>query len=88
MRAGVNAGGGTSAVAPFVAALVARINQRLDGTPAGFFVPLLYASGEKGRTFREIRRGEIPPFEPNGGWDPSVGLGAPKGSELLQLLTG
>jgi kumamolisin len=89
VRSGVKtAGGGTSAVAPFVAALVARINQRLDGAPAGFFAPLLYAHGEKRRAFREIRRGELSPFEPRGGWDPSVGLGAPKGSELLQLLTG
>ena len=88
VRGGVKApGGGTSAVAPFIAALVARINQRLDGTPAGFFTPLLYEHGEAGQAFREIRRGDLPPFRPSGGWDPSVGLGAPKGSELLLLLT-
>jgi kumamolisin len=79
--------GGTSAVAPFLAALVARINQRLEGAPAGFFTPLLYERGPEHRLFREIRQGDLPPFHPNGGWDPSVGLGAPKGSELLQLLT-
>jgi kumamolisin len=80
--------GGTSAVAPFLAALVARINQRLEGAPAGFFTPLLYERGSEHRLFREIRQGDLPPFHPNGGWDPSVGLGAPKGSELLQLLAG
>ncbi len=88
VRAGkTEPGGGTSAVAPFVAALVARINQRLDGTTAGFFTPLLYRDGEQGKAFRAIRSGDLPPFRPNGSWDPSVGLGAPRGSELLQLLT-
>jgi kumamolisin len=89
VRAGAKAaGGGTSAVAPFIAALVARINQRLDGSRAGLFTPLLYEHGEERQVFREIRLGDIWPFRPSGGWDPSVGLGAPKGSELLQLLTG
>jgi kumamolisin len=89
VRAGVKAaGGGTSAVAPFIAALVARINQRLDGAQAGLFTPLLYEQGEERQVFREIRLGDIWPFRPSGGWDPSVGLGAPKGSELMQLLTG
>lgn len=89
VRDGVQAaGGGTSAVAPFIAALVARINQRLDGSQAGLFTPLLYEHGEERQVFREIRSGDIWPFRPSGGWDPSVGLGAPKGSELMQLLTG
>jgi kumamolisin len=76
------------AVAPFIAALVARINQRLDGAPAGFFTPLLYERGEELGVFREIRACAVPPFQPAHGWDPSVGLGAPRGSELMQLLTG
>lgn len=84
------AGGGTSAVAPFVAALVVRINQRLGGPTAGFFTPLLYqAFGASQRLFREIREGDIPPFQPRGaGWDPSTGSGAPSGSELMHLLSG
>ena len=37
--------GGTSAVAPTWAALVARLNQRL-GHPIGFFAPLLYGTAD------------------------------------------
>src|ERR1700722_17060724 len=37
--------GGTSAVAPLVSALLARIDQSLNGRTAGFIHPVLYKSG-------------------------------------------
>ncbi len=89
VRCGVKApGGGTSAVAPFIAALVARINQRLYGTPAGFFTPLLYEHGEAGQAFPAkfdgaISRRSVRAAAGTRAW----ASGAPKGSELLLLLT-
>ncbi len=89
-KGAITAGGGTSAVAPFIAALIVRINQRLGGPTAGFFAPLLYQGAAEGRRlFREIREGDLPPFRPRGGgWDPSTGSGAPCSSDVMHLLSG
>lgn len=76
--------GGTSAVAPLWAALVARINQAL-GTPAGFLNPLLYSA--RGRaTFRDVTSGNNDGYSAAPGWDPCTGWGTPDGSRLLQRL--
>ena len=76
--------GGTSAVAPLWAALLARINQSL-GTPAGFVNPLLYsASGQA--TFHDVTSGNNDGYSAGPGWDPCTGWGTPDGSRLLQAL--
>ncbi len=49
--------GGTSAVAPLWAGLVARMNQRL-GRPVGFLNPLLYGAAARQGAFRDIRGGD------------------------------
>jgi len=75
--------GGTSAVAPTWAALVARLNQRL-GAPLGFFAPVLYGSHEK--VFRDVTEGDNGRFAAGAGWDPCTGLGVPSGSALETAL--
>jgi kumamolisin len=77
--------GGTSAVAPLWAGLIARINQGL-GKPAGFVNPLLYAAPANA-TFRDITQGTNGDYKAGAGWDPCTGLGTPNGQNLLQALS-
>jgi kumamolisin len=77
--------GGTSAVAPLWAGLLARINQGL-GKPVGFINPLLYAAPEDA-TFRDITQGNNGDYKAGKGWDACTGLGTPNGQSLLQTLT-
>jgi kumamolisin len=77
--------GGTSAVAPLWAGLIARINQGL-GKPAGFVNPLLYAAPANA-AFRDITQGTNGDYKAAPGWDPCTGLGTPNGQSLLQALT-
>ena len=77
--------GGTSAVAPLWAALVARLNQAL-GVPLGFLQPLVYVAPESG-TFREITEGNNGAFDAEAGWNACTGLGSPDGAALLKTLT-
>jgi kumamolisin len=77
--------GGTSAVAPLWAGLIARINQGL-GKPAGFINPLLYAAPEDA-TFRDITQGNNGNYKAGKGWDACTGLGTPNGQNLLRSLT-
>jgi kumamolisin len=77
--------GGTSAVAPLWAGLIARINQGL-GKPAGFINPLLYAAPAIA-TFRDITQGNNGDYKAGAGWDACTGLGSPNGQNLLQALT-
>jgi kumamolisin len=70
--------GGTSAVAPLWAALVARINQNL-GTPVGYLNPTLYTHSQ---TLRDITQGNNGDFEASKGWDACTGLGSPNGQAL------
>jgi kumamolisin len=74
--------GGTSAVAPLWAALIARINE-INGKPAGFVNPALYAN-PKG--FRDITQGNNGAFEATVGWDACTGLGTPDGPQLAPLV--
>jgi kumamolisin len=76
--------GGTSAVAPLWAGLIARINQGLK-KPAGFINPLLYAAPTNA-TFRDITQGNNGDYKASTGWDPCTGLGSPNGQSLLQAL--
>jgi kumamolisin len=76
--------GGTSAVAPLWAGLIALINESL-GQPVGFFQPRLYAGSVAGG-FRDITQGNNGAYSAAPGWDPCTGLGTPHGSALLTAL--
>ncbi|MGI0071667.1 MAG: S53 family peptidase [Thermoplasmata archaeon] len=78
--------GGTSAVAPLWAALVARLNQAM-GAPLGYLNPTLYAAGPAA-TFHEITSGNNDGYSAGPGWNPCAGLGSPNGVALLQALRG
>jgi kumamolisin len=77
--------GGTSAVAPLWAALVARCNQMLN-TRLGYLNPALYAMNQNSG-FRDITQGNNGAFPATPGWDPCTGLGTPVGNRLLQALS-
>ncbi|GAC1512959.1 MAG: S53 family peptidase [Chloroflexota bacterium] len=76
--------GGTSAVAPLWAGLIARMNQHL-GTPVGFLHPLLYGPTETA-TFHDITVGNNGAYSAGLGWDACTGLGTPDGARLLAAL--
>ncbi|MCL6488381.1 MAG: S53 family peptidase [Alicyclobacillus mali] len=82
--------GGTSAVAPLFAALLARINQKL-GKSVGYLNPTLYQLPEK-QVFHDITEGNndianrARIYQAGPGWDPCTGLGSPIGVQLLQAL--
>jgi len=72
--------GGTSAVAPLLAGLVALLNQR-SGRRLGFLNPLLYGSAPRG-LFRDVTTGTNGAFTAARGWDACTGLGSPIGDAL------
>ncbi|HTV97806.1 MAG TPA: S53 family peptidase [Steroidobacteraceae bacterium] len=74
--------GGTSAVAPLWAALIARLNSAA-AKPAGFLNPLLY---QNPGDLRDITEGNNGDFAAQAGWDACTGLGSPKGNRLAGLL--
>jgi kumamolisin len=76
--------GGTSAVAPLWAALVALVNQQ-TGRNAGFLNPALYAGGEA--NFYDITSGTNGSYKASAGWDPCTGLGSPDGQKIATLVT-
>jgi kumamolisin len=82
--------GGTSAVAPLMAALVARLNQAKESR-VGFMNPFLYAHVGKGVT-KDVTVGTngikntVKGYDAGAGWDPCTGLGTPDGGTILQLL--
>lgn len=81
--------GGTSAVAPLWAALIALVNQKA-GKPVGFINPALYAGKEQG--FHDITSGnnddgQLGFYKAQKGWDACTGLGSPDGAGILHLLT-
>jgi len=77
--------GGTSAVAPLWAGLVALLNEEL-GTPVGFLNPLLYQNAEKGG-FRDVVSGNNGAYDAGTGWDACTGLGTPIGTALAAVLS-
>jgi len=82
--------GGTSAVAPLWAALVARLVQQL-GRPLGLLQPLLYKDAQPGvltAGFRDVTAGDNQGYPASPGWDPCTGLGSPDGAALLARLKG
>ena len=77
--------GGTSAVAPLWAGLIAVANQQ-NGTPAGFLQPLIY-SAKGTAAFRDITTGDNGAFSAGPGWDACTGLGSPMATALIKLLS-
>jgi kumamolisin len=73
--------GGTSAVAPLWAGLVALINESI-GKPVGFINPLLYQDGSKKGGFRDITSGNNGAYSARAGWDACSGLGTPIGVQV------
>jgi kumamolisin len=72
--------GGTSAVAPLWAGLIACLDEQL-GTPLGFVQPLLYPLLGSG-SFHDIRSGNNGSYAAGPGWDACTGLGSPDGTAL------
>ena len=77
--------GGTSAVAPLWAGLIALMNQKL-GKPVGYLNPLLYGSVVGKGAFRDIVSGNNGSYSAAAGWDPCTGWGSPVGSKLLKAI--
>lgn len=84
------ASGGTSAVAPLMASLVALLNQA-GGKNVGFLNPFLYAHASAG-LFRDVTQGDngirntVGGYSAGPGWDACTGLGTPRGAAFLSAL--
>ncbi|MCU1320761.1 MAG: Sedolisin [Acidobacteriaceae bacterium] len=76
--------GGTSAVAPLWAGLIAVSNAQ-NKKSAGFINTQIYTAKAK-TAFRDITCGNNGAFSAGPGWDPCTGLGSPIGTKLIQLL--
>jgi kumamolisin len=82
--------GGTSAVAPLWAGLVARLAQA-KGAKLGLLAPTLYSGAHTGKAttgLRDITSGSNGGYSAHAGWDACTGLGTPNGTALLALLAG
>jgi len=75
--------GGTSAVAPLWAGLIALINESM-GKPVGFINPLLYQT-PKG-DFNSITSGNNGAYSAGPGWNACTGLGSPIGAAIAAAL--
>ncbi len=75
--------GGTSAVAPLWAGLIALINDSL-GKPVGFVNPLLYQNPNG--DFNGIISGNNGAYSAGPGWNPCTGLGSPIGTQIAAAL--
>jgi len=86
--------GGTSAVAPLIAGLVALMNESL-GKAVGYLNPLLYGPvAATAGTVHDITQGNNDidgslggAYQATVGWDPCTGLGSPDGAAVLAALT-
>jgi kumamolisin len=74
--------GGTSAVAPLFAGLLARINAA-QGKSAGFVNATLYRAPQ---AFNDITQGNNGSFAAAKGWDACTGLGSPDGGKIAAAL--
>ena len=77
--------GGTSAVAPLWAGLIALINQSI-GKPVGFINPLLYQDASTAADFNDITSGNNGAYSAGPGWDACTGLGSPIGTQVAAAL--
>ena len=80
--------GGTSAVAPLWAGLIALANAA-NGQDVGFVNPALYSATGEGAAgaFRDITSGNNGAFSAGPGWDACTGLGSPHGASVIKALT-
>jgi kumamolisin len=78
--------GGTSAVAPLWAGLIALLNQHLS-QPVGYLNPLLYEALASQNVCRDITTGSNGVYIARPGWDACTGWGVPDGTKLLQALS-
>jgi kumamolisin len=76
--------GGTSAVAPLWAGLIA-LNNAKNKTTAGFLQPTIYTN-QASSAFHDITSGNNGAFTAGPGWDACTGLGSPIGTTLVSLL--
>jgi len=82
--------GGTSAVAPLMAALIARLNQA-KGKNVGFLNPFLYANAANGVVVN-VTDGTnsilntVQGYNAGPGWNACTGLGTPDGTAILNKL--
>jgi kumamolisin len=74
--------GGTSAVAPLWAGMIARINS-LKGAPVGFINPQLYKNAG---ALNDITQGNNGSFAASAGWDACTGLGSPNGKNVAKIV--
>jgi len=79
--------GGTSAVAPLWAGLIALINQSM-GKPIGFINPLLYQDASTAADFNDVTSGNNGAYSAGPGWDACTGLGSPIGMHISASLAG
>ncbi len=79
--------GGTSAVAPLWAGLIALMNQKLTH-PVGYLNPLIYGSLAGRGLFHDIVSGNNGSYSAAAGWDACTGWGSPVGDKLLHALGG
>ncbi len=82
--------GGTSAVSPLWAGLIALLNQGRP-LPVGFITPKLYALTSAANALRDITDGDngvnsVKGYAGKAGWDACTGLGSPNGANLLAAL--
>ncbi len=77
--------GGTSAVAPLWAGLIALFNEQL-GKNVGWLHPVLYGTMAQHKALRDIISGTNGSFKAAVGWDACTGLGSPNGQAMLSLL--
>jgi kumamolisin len=77
--------GGTSAVAPLWAGLIALINQSI-GKPVGFINPLLYQDAATAQDLNDITSGNNGAYSAGPGWDACSGLGSPIGRQVAAAL--
>jgi kumamolisin len=81
--------GGTSAVAPLWAGLIARLAQAA-GRKFGLLQPLIYVGAIPGaghQGFNDITRGSNGAYSAGPGWDACSGLGSPIGGTLLSIVS-
>ena len=74
--------GGTSAVAPLWAGLIARINST-KGSSVGFIHPQLYKNSA---ALNDITQGNNGDFSASAGWDACTGLGSPDGHRIAGVI--
>jgi kumamolisin len=77
--------GGTSAVAPLWAGLIALMNQHF-GHAVGYLNPVIYGLPSTAKAFRDITAGNNGMYSAGVGWDACTGLGSPDGAKLMAAL--